>query len=352
MPEKIYGSVREPDVYSSGGAALIGTRTNVAHPMASLDVSVLVCTYNRAGLLAQTLGHIAAQAISPQCRWELLVIDNNCTDQTLDVVRKYADDSRIPTLRFIREPQQGIAHARRRAFLEARGNLLVSVDDDCLLEPNWVEQAIQFAGENPNVGMFGGRHVIVWERPPNRVADLYANSLARQDLGNQRLCLSSKDRTCLVGAAFVLRREAIVASGWLESGVLVGRCGEYLGAGEDAEIFYRVRHAGWECWYVPQLVLSHVVPVDRTTLPYLRRLHQGFGEAEPFLLSLSRSAHPTFFDRVAVVGWTFGEITRVLARWPKGYVCSSGERPTWLIRMSHAMGCLAGALRYLITGRA
>jgi glycosyltransferase involved in cell wall biosynthesis len=320
--------------------------------MALLDLSILICTYNRAPLLTRTLEHVAAQAIPSNIRWEIVVIDNNCTDQTSDVIRQFSNDPRIPELRSIRETQQGIAHARRRAFLESRGELLVSVDDDCLLEPDWIEQALHFVSEHPHAGMFGGRHVIVWERPPNRVADLYGDSLARQDFGGQEVRMSSNSRSCLVGAAFVVRREAIVASGWLESGVLVGRCGESLGAGEDAEIFFRIRHAGWECWYTPKLVLSHIIPEKRTTLPYLRRLHHGFGEAEPFLRALSRTPHARFADRLAAAAWTLGEMARVLMRWPHGYVRFTNERPTWLIRMSYATGCLSGALRYLITGRA
>lgn len=320
--------------------------------MASLDFSILICTYNRAPILARTLEHIATQVIPVGARWEIVVVDNNCTDQTSDVIRQFCNDPRIPSLRSTRETRQGVAYARRRAFLESRGELLVSVDDDCLLEPNWIEQALQFAHEHTDVGMFGGRHVIVWEQPPNRVADMYADSLARQDFGDQELRLPSTGRTCLVGAAFVVRREAIVSSGWLESGVLVGRSGENLSAGEDAEIFLRIRHAGWECWYTPKLVLSHIIPEARTSLSYLRRLHQGFGEAEPFLRALSRAPRPMFTDRLAAAGWTLAEMTRVFVRWPRGYVQFPNERPTWLIRMSYALGCVNGALRYLSTGRA
>jgi glycosyltransferase involved in cell wall biosynthesis len=324
---------------------------NFGDRTASLDLSILICTCNRAALLARALEHVAAQAIPAGTRWEVVVVDNNCTDDTAEVLRRFAGDPRLPMLRSVRETQQGIAHARRRAFLESNGALLVGVDDDCLLAPDWIAQAMRFADEHPRAGMFGGRNVIVWEREPNRVADLYGESLARQDLGDRDLLMLSTGRSCLVGAAFVVRREAIAESGWLESGVLVGRCGEELGAGEDAEIFFRIRHAGWECWYTPKLVLSHVIPERRTTLPYLRRLHRGFGEAEPFLLALSRSRQPTLSDRLKVLTWTLGEMTQVLVRWPKGYVRYAEERPTWLIRISYALGCMAGAIRFLVTGR-
>jgi glycosyltransferase involved in cell wall biosynthesis len=319
---------------------------------ASLDFSVLICTYNRAPLLMRTIEHVAAQVVPAGTRWEVIVVDNNCADDTSEVVRKYASDPRIPSLKSVPEPQQGIAFARRRSFLESRGELLALVDDDCLLAPNWIEEALRFAGNHPRAGAFGGRNVIVWETSPNRVAEMYSQSLARQDLGDEPFRMSPTGRSCLVGAGLVVRREAIMTSGWIETRVLVGRCADGLGAGEDAEIFFRIRHAGWECWYTPNLVLSHIIPERRTGLPYLRRLHRGFGEAEAFLRALSRVPAPKFLDRLAAAGWSLGELRRVLARWPRGYVQFANERPTWLIRISYAMGCVKGAIRYLLTGRA
>jgi glycosyltransferase involved in cell wall biosynthesis len=325
---------------------------DIGSQAASVDFSVLICTYNRADLLARTLEHIAAQVIPAGTRWETIVIDNNCTDQTAEVVRRFAGDARIPLLTYLREPQQGAAFARRRGFLESHGRLLACVDDDCLLAPNWIEQALQFARGHRCAGAFGGRNVIVWETPSNRVAELYGASLGRQDLGDRPICMSPNGRSCLVGAGLVVRSEAIMTSGWIEAGVLVGRCADALGAGEDAEIFFRIRHAGWECWYTPRLVLSHVISEARTSLIYLRRLHREFGQAEPFLHALSRVPSPGFLDRLAAAGWSLGELGRVLARWPRGYVQFVNERPTWLIRISYALGCMQGAVRYLLTGRA
>jgi glycosyltransferase involved in cell wall biosynthesis len=316
-----------------------------------LDISVLICTYNRARLLRRTLEGVASLAIPPGTRWEVVVVDNNCTDDTADVVSAYSSDPRIPVVRYLREPRQGIAHARRRAFRESRGELLVCADDDCLLAQDWIEQAARFMREHPSAGYVGGRNVIVWELPPDFVADLYGESLARQDLGDQTIELPS-GRRCLVGAGFAVRRNAIVSSRWLECGVLVGRCGDRLGAGEDAEIFFRIRNAGWQCWYTPSLVLSHLIPQSRTTLPYLQRLHRGFGEAEAFLQALSRAPRPTWRDRLAAVRWSVKEATAVAGGWRQAYVKYPKEWPTWLIRKSHAMGCVSGAIRYLLTGSA
>jgi glycosyltransferase involved in cell wall biosynthesis len=314
-----------------------------------MDISLLISTYNRAGLLAQTLEHIRAQAIRAGTRWEVIVVDNNCTDSTPEVVRSFAEGSRFPAIRYLREPRQGVGFGRRLGLLESCGELVAFVDDDCLLASDWIEQSLQFARDHPRAGAFGGKNELLFEAP-NPVAELYGVSLARQDWGDRPHRLPSTGRKYPIGAGLVLRREAILASKWIEIGVLTGRCADQLSAGEDAEIVMRIRHAGWEVWYAPQLKLLHVIPGARSSLPYLRRLHRGFGQAEPFLRALSRTPSPTYSDRLIGLGWAVAEIGRVLARWPRGYVQYTDERSTWLIRWSHAIGCVEGAVRYLLIG--
>jgi hypothetical protein len=92
-----------------------------------------------------------------------------------------------------------------------------------------------------------------------------------------------------------------------------------------------------------------VIPENRMGLTYLRRLHRGFGRAEPFLraLSLAPQAHP----RRDAVRWSVGVLREVLERYEEGYVRYEKERPTWLIRLSHARGCLEGAAIFALTGR-
>jgi glycosyltransferase involved in cell wall biosynthesis len=278
---------------------------------------VLVCTHNNAGMLDRALESIAGQVLPPGVRWELLVVANRCTDGTAEVVRRWGASGRIPRLRYVSERRLGVSFARRRGLRESRGRLIGSVDDDCRLDPDWAAQALRFAHLHPRAGAFGGRNELVWEAPPTKLADLYGESLARQDLGPVPCLMPVRDWRMPVGAGLVLRREAIVDSGWLERGQLRSRGPRSLGAGEDTEISLRIRRAGWQIWYSPELRLRHVIPPERMTLPYLRRLHRGFGRADVFLRALYRAPQPH----------------------PR------------LIRLSYARGCLEGALRFLLTGR-
>jgi glycosyltransferase involved in cell wall biosynthesis len=313
------------------------------------DLTLLICTHNKARVLDGALESIAGQIPPGHGSWEVLVVANRCTDETPEVVRRWGASGRIPRIRYVSERRLGISHARERGLRESRGRLVGFVDDDCLLAPDWVTQALRFSEANPRAGAFGGRNELVWEVPPTRVADLYGESLARQDLGPVPRLMPVNDWRMPVGAGLVVRREAIVDSGWIQHGQLRARGPRSLGAGEDTEISLRIRRAGWQIWYSPELRLRHVIPPERMSLAYLRRLHRGFGRADVFLRSLYRAPQP--HPRLDGVVWAVGVLREVLERYQEGYVRYENERPTWLIRLSYAGGCLEGAFRFMLTGR-
>ena len=313
------------------------------------DLTLLVCTHNRTRLLERSLRNLTEQRVGPSVRWEVLVVDNGSPDGTRDVVANVGSEGRLPGLRYVFEPRLGVSHARRRGILVARGELIAFVDDDCLPEPNWIEEVLRFAALHPEAGAFGGRNQILWETPPPWLAELYGESLGRQELGDQALRMPVTAWRMPVGAGLVVRREAVWASGWLERGVLRGRHPRSLGCGEDTEIALYIRHAGWDVWYAPALRLRHVIPRHRTTLAHLRGIHRGFGRAEVYLRALARG--PDLGQRLEGVAWAIRQLQTVLARFPQGFVRFANERPTWLIRLSYAWGCLEGAGYYLVTRR-
>jgi hypothetical protein len=234
---------------------------------------------------------------------------------------------------------------------EALGRLIAFVDEDCLLADDWIERALEFAATHPEAGAFGGRNELQWEEKPSDLCVAYGESLARQDFGDQPLLLPTASGRMPCGAGFVIRRDALLASGFLESSLLAGRDPVRLGAGEDTEIALYIHSAGWQIWYNPAGRLRHVIPASRMTLPYLCRLHRGFGRAEIYLRLLSRRRRLTAGNCLRGLGWSLAELGRVLARFPKGYCCYINERPTWCIRWHWALGCIEGAVRLLCLGR-
>jgi glycosyltransferase involved in cell wall biosynthesis len=95
-------------------------------------LSVVICTYNRAELLERALNSLLNSPREASESWELLVIDNNSTDMTKEVVSSYE-------ARYILEPNQGIAYARNRGYMEAKGTYVAYIDDDAYVDSGWLD---------------------------------------------------------------------------------------------------------------------------------------------------------------------------------------------------------------------
>lgn len=278
--------------------------------MSPLSLDLVVCTYDNAALLDRTLEAISRLRIPPEVRCAALVVDNNCTDGTPEVVARWAASFPLP-LSIVREPVQGLTPARLRGVLSTDGEWIAFIDDDCLLAEDWVEQAARFAAEHPACGAFGGRVVPEWETepPPHVLAHRYA--YAAKGHGD-----TPHRRRWLAGAGMVVRRAALDACGWTARQFLEDRAGGRLVSGGDVEIGLRIA-AGHEVWYVPQCTLRHVIPARRMTRPYLRRITFGLGASR---------------HHAAALTWT-------------------GSYPAWLLyAAAGSLGFLAMGVRQVVRG--
>jgi glycosyltransferase involved in cell wall biosynthesis len=111
-----------------------------------MHVSICVCTYNRGYILGFCLESLTKLTIPAGCEAEILVVDNNSTDETKEVVARYSQRSSIPIFYF-HEPEQGISAARNRAIHESHGDYIGFLDDECVVSPNWLEIAFEDINE-------------------------------------------------------------------------------------------------------------------------------------------------------------------------------------------------------------
>ena len=253
-----------------GGSAVEGL---VSAARVSLDV--VVCTYNNASSLDLVLEALGSQRVDDSVDWRIVVVNNNSTDETEEVVERHAEAAPVP-LTLVREPKQGLTPARLRGVTSTRGDWIAFVDDDCLLAEDWIQRAAEFARAHPDSGGFGGRVVLDWEKPPPEFVTRYGWAFAEQDHGPEPTRLD-----CLAGAGFVIRRKALADTGWLERQFLADRIGEKLISGGDVEMALRLA-ARHELWYVPALRLRHRIPARRTTLRYLKDVTYGLGSSKLF----------------------------------------------------------------------
>ncbi|MEO0488853.1 MAG: hormogonium polysaccharide biosynthesis glycosyltransferase HpsE [Cyanobacteria bacterium J06659_2] len=243
----------------------------------AIDLTVAIPTYNGAPRLALVLEHLRAQTGTETLDWEILVVDNNSSDDTAERVRQCQADwlLQVP-LKYYFEPQQGAAYARQRAVQEAEGNWVAFLDDDVLPMADWVENAIAFGRAHPHAGAYSGQIHAKFDEPPPPEFKYIKAFLAVREEGNVAHRYQPERLNTPPAAALVVRRQA-----WLDwmppEPYLAGRVGESMVGGEDIEISMHLHHGGWEVWYCPEMHVSHHIPPHRLERDYLMGLAQGCG---------------------------------------------------------------------------
>ena len=247
----------------------------MTRPVPLSDLDVVICTYNNAAMLEGVLKTLAHQRCAENARWTCLVVNNNCTDQTDDVIRRHVDSGAIPGLRSVREKEQGLTPARACGMRSTAARWTAFVDDDCFLQPDWIANAIAFSKSHPTAGAFGGRVILDWEAEPPSYLRAYGYSFAEQNHGEVQ-----RDVTFLAGAGLVVNREAMTQCGWMNRPILEDRVGKNLVSGGDVEIVLRIKAAGYALWYVPECVIHHQIPARRTQTAYVRTINRNLGVSQ------------------------------------------------------------------------
>jgi len=235
------------------------------------QVSVVIATRNRAGLLAETLDALARQSW-PVDRFEIVVSDNGSTDDTRSIVRRRAAASG-PAVRYLYVPEPGKSSAVNEALSRARGDLLAFTDDDVIPDAAWLRHLCD--AFTPHVAFVAGRILPRWEaEPPSWLSPALHGVLAVRDNGVERHAIDRDDaRVMPIGANMAVRASVVHRIGGLRSDL--GKLAGTLRTGEDHEFFLRMLRAGFRGLYEPAAIVEHWVPKDRLKRSYFRRwLHQ------------------------------------------------------------------------------
>jgi GT2 family glycosyltransferase len=240
-----------------------------------MNITVVVCTYNRCQSLAKALSSVAAQTPPESVDWEVLVVDNNSSDQTRDVVEEFC--RRQPSrFRYVFEPNQGLSHARNAGIREARGQVLAFMDDDVTVEPTWL-QNLTAALHNREWAGAGGRILPEQTFSPPRwlsVEGPYALlPLAFFDRGLEAGPLAEPP----YGTNMAFRKEMFEKYGGFRTDL--GRCAGSTLSNEDTEFGRRLMAAGERLRYEPSAVVYHPAPENRVQKDYFLTWWFDFGRA-------------------------------------------------------------------------
>ena len=231
-----------------------------------MDATVIICTYNRAESLRDTLHALKAQQPVARREWEVIVVDNNSNDHTRQVIKEFQLE--WPLLRYEFEGEQGLSHARNHGISAARGDILLFTDDDVIPESDWLETTLSGL-EKYKADACGGYIAPIWESPPpDWLTERFHGFLAVRTERHDDYAIISPSQAPF-GANMAFRREVFQKVGCFDPHR--GRKGNVLASGEDGELFERILAAGLKAIFLGQSHVHHKVESFRLTKRYFRR---------------------------------------------------------------------------------
>lgn len=239
------------------------------------DITIVICTYNRCETLKNALNCIYRLKHDTSFSYRFLVVDNNSTDKTREVVENFKNQV-SPNIQYFHEPNQGISHARNKGIKEALGKYIVFTDDDCLPESSWLNE-IYRCFETTDCDVIGGRvlplftdKVPAWVR---HCKDLLRGPIVFHDYGEE-IKPYTKPMIELIGANMAFKREAFEKFGYFRTDLGVGRGT----MGDETEFFQRLFKQNCKIYYCGKAVVWHPVELNRLTLRYLGKWNIGLGK--------------------------------------------------------------------------
>jgi glycosyltransferase involved in cell wall biosynthesis len=231
-------------------------------------ISVIICCYNSADRLPETLRHLVLQK-ALLISWEVIVVNNASSDNTVDVAHHYWDKFQLPDIKFrvVDQPIPGLTNARKKGIEVSRYEYLLFCDDDNWLYPDYIEQAYEIMQSNSRIGVLGGCGVFEPQSPVNQEIKEYTGYYVN---GPQTW---TKTERWVYGAGSIYRKSILsdlIDNGWQQ--IMSGRKGKSLISGEDVEICFMISLSGYEIVADNRLLFKHFVPVERQKISYITKL--------------------------------------------------------------------------------
>ncbi|MEM9314452.1 MAG: glycosyltransferase [Pseudomonadota bacterium] len=290
-----------------------------------MQITVAICTWNRCDLLAKTLDAMRSLQDPGNCDWQVLVVDNNSTDKTAEVVEGFKE--KLP-IRYIMERKQGLSNARNAAIEHSDCDYIVWTDDDVIVDPAWLRNYREAFHRWPNGVVFGGK-VLPWYEvtPPLWVKDnmqTLASSFALRDLGDEERALAGNEYP--FGANMAFRRDAFDD---LRFDPDLGRKEKNLIGGEEVQVINSLRSNGADVVWVPACSVEHYLPKSRMTLRWVRAYFAGQGYTSD---QAQRAGAKTLFG---MERWRLRVFLFETARWMSQRLAGKAS-PIWLKTMLQA----------------
>lgn len=243
-------------------------------------ISVILCTYNRERYIYPVLQSIADGDL-PATEYEIVLVNNNSTDGTEGECRRFAADHPEIAVRYVVEREQGLSHARNRGIGEAQGDVLVYVDDDALVNREYLSTYAAFFAANADAVAAGGP---ILPRYDGCEEPDWMSHYTRQ-LVTGKLYLGERQREfprdAFPGGGNAAYRKSVFDTVGLFN-VELGRKGDSLIGAEEKDLFDKMTSRGIKFYYLPTAILYHLIPPRKLTDDYFDRLTYSIGVSERY----------------------------------------------------------------------
>ncbi len=306
-----------------------------------MQLSVVICTHNRANLLRKTLESLNKTNRPSGCEVDIFVVANACNDNTTEILDSYkanASDKGWLPLRWEEESTPGKYFALNHAIASITASVIAFVDDDHRVSENWLMVVCQAIQEYPEIPCFCGRILPDWDgKEPAWVHDngqfrIRPYPVPNFDLGNESLELKL-DMYIPGGGNLFLRRSVFERIGLFS--VQLGPMKHNLGGGEDVDFVVRAIKSGERFLYVPDAIQYHHVDYDRFTLQYLvKKAYKRSSVSKQVICSPSKnilSSVPFFLYRQAI-----GRLWKVI------FSINQNKRRFYIVRLASTLGEIEG----------
>ena len=242
-------------------------------------ISVILCTYNRDKYIYNVLKSVAENDY-PHDQYEIVLVNNNSTDGTENECRRFQADYPDIRFRYFLETNQGLSYARNCGIRNAQGDLLVYVDDDATVNPEYLKTYSDFFTHHPEAVAAGGPILPVYETEEPEWMTHYTRQLITGKLflgNNQR----EFPRGAFPGGGNSCYRKSVFDTVGLFN-VELGRKGNSLIGAEEKDLFDKMTTHGMHFYYLPNAILYHIIPPHKLTQDYFDRLTYSIGVSERY----------------------------------------------------------------------
>ncbi|MBR1716085.1 MAG: glycosyltransferase family 2 protein [Paludibacteraceae bacterium] len=240
-------------------------------------LTAIICTYNRARYVGKLLESIAANDLA-KTEYELLLVDNNCTDNTREVCEAFAAAHPDVIFRYTTESEQGLSAAKNRGIKEAKGDIIVYIDDDALVDPWYLRTYAEWFATHPETMACGGPIEPLYETSEPDWMTPYTKALLTAWMNYGEKVREYPRGRYPGGGNAAYRKEVFEQVGGFNTAL--GRKGGNLMGSEEKDIFDKMHTLNMQILYLPEPVLHHCIPQAKLEKPYFDRLTLQMGISE------------------------------------------------------------------------